>query len=139
VSADLAKQTPVEQILAWHTVGRAAYVAPLLIGLFGLIRGWEGAWSSALGVGLVVVNFLLAGVILSISANISLQAYHAAALIGFILRLGIFLALVLVVSAAIPVDRLAFGATAVVSYLALLTLEALAVSRGDEGELTWTK
>lgn len=137
--ADFPTPTPVESILARHTVARSVYVAPLLIGLFALIRGWEGAWSSALGVALVVVNFLLAGVILSISANISLQAYHAAALIGFILRLGIFVALVLVVSATVPVDRLAFGLTAVVSYLALLTLEALAVSRGDERELTWTK
>jgi hypothetical protein len=139
VPADNPTPTPVEAILARHTVARSVYVAPLLIGLFALIRGWEGAWSSALGVALVVVNFLMAGLILSISAKISLQAYHAAALIGFILRLGILVALVLVVSATVPVDRLAFGLTAVVSYLALLTLEALAVSRGDERELTWTK
>lgn len=131
-------EVPVETILARHTVARTAYVAPALIVLFGLIGGWQGAWSSALGVGVVVANFLLAGAILSISARISLQAYHAAALIGFVLRLGLFVALVLVVSATIPVDRLAFGITAVVVYLALLVLEAVAVSKGKERELNWT-
>ncbi|MGH3650434.1 MAG: ATP synthase subunit I [Acidimicrobiia bacterium] len=131
-------QLPVESILARRTVARSVYVAPILIVLFGLTGGWEGAWSAALGVAVVVANFLVAGAILSISARISLQAYHAAALIGFVLRLGLFVALVLVVSATIPVDRMAFGITAVVVYMALLVLEALAVSKGKERELNWT-
>ena len=60
---------PVEAIIAKHTVTRAIYVAPVLILIFGLTRGWEGAWSSALGVAVVVANFLLAGWILSIRFN----------------------------------------------------------------------
>jgi len=136
---DESLRVPVESILARHTVARSVYVGPPLILLFGLIRGWEGAWSAALGVVVVVADLLLAGAILSISARISLAAYHAAALIGFVLRLGIFVALVLVISTLVPVDRLAFGITAVVAYLALLVLEALAVSKGKERELTWTK
>lgn len=130
---------PVESVLAKHTVARWAYVAPVMIVIFGLVGGWVGAWSAALGVAVVVANFLLAGAILSISARIGLHAYHAAALIGFILRLVIFVALVLVVSSLIDVDRVAFGITAVVTYLALITLEALAVSRGTERDLTWTQ
>lgn len=133
-----SSEVPVESILARHTVARTAYVAPGLLLLFGVIGGWKGAWSAALGVALVVGNLLLAGVILSISARISLHAYHAAALIGFFLRLGMFVALVLVVSATIPVDRVAFGLSAVVAYLTLLVLEALAVSKGKERELNWT-
>ena len=73
----------VESVMARHTVARAVYVAPILILIFALIGGWQGAWSSLLGVAVVVANFLLAGAILSISARISLQAYHAAALFGF--------------------------------------------------------
>lgn len=130
---------PVELILARHTVARAAYVAPAPILLFIIIGGWQGGWSAALGVAVVVANFLLAGAILSISARISLQAYHAAALIGFVLRLGIFVTLVIVVAATVPVDRVAFGLTAVVVYLTLLVLEALAVSKGKERELSWTR
>ena len=136
-----AEQTPVaiESVMARHTVARAVWVAPALIGLFWLLRGWDGAWSSALGIAVVIGNFLLAGAILSISARISLQAYHAAALIGFVLRLGLFVGLVYLISVAVEVDRLAFGITAVVAYLALLVLEAVAVSKGKERELTWTK
>lgn len=134
-NADVA----VESVMARHTVARAVWVAPLLIGLFWLTRGWDGAWSSALGVAVVVANLLLFGAILSISARISLQAYHAAALIGFALRLGLFVGLVYLISVTVDVDRLAFGITAVVAYLALLVLEAVAVSKGKERELTWTK
>lgn len=130
---------PVEKIMAMHTVARVIYVAPPLLALFALIGGWRGAWSAALGVGVVVANFILAGAILSISARISLQAYHAAALFGFVLRLGLFVGAVALIAVLVDVDRPAFGISAVVSYLTLLVLEAVAVSRGEERELTWTK
>ena len=129
----------VETVMARHTVARAVYVAPVLILIFAVAGGWQGAWSSALGVGVVVANFLLAGALLSVSARISLQAYHAAALFGFFLRLLLFVGAVYVISITVEVDRLAFGITAVVSYLALLVLEAVAVAKGKERELTWTK
>ncbi|MFZ0012825.1 MAG: hypothetical protein WAL25_01800 [Acidimicrobiia bacterium] len=130
---------PVEKIMALHTVARVGYVAPPLLILFGVLGGWTGLWSSALGIGVVVANFLLAGAMLSISARISLQAYHAAALIGFVLRLGLFIGAVLLIAVLVDVDRPAFGISAVVSYLVLLVLEAMAVSRGKERELTWSK
>ena len=128
----------VENVLARHTVARAVYVGPILILIFGLTRGWEGAWSSALGVAVVVANFLLAGAILSISAKISLAAYHAAALFGFFLRLGLLILTILLIAQFVPIDRLAFGITAVVAYLVLLTWEAVAVSKGRERNLDWT-
>ena len=130
---------PIEKIMAVHTVARVVYVAPPLILLFGLIAGWGGVWSSALGIAVVVANFLLAGAILSISARISLQAYHAAALFGFLLRLGLFVGAVALIAVTVDVDRPAFGLSAVMCYLALLVLEAIAVSRGEERELTWSK
>jgi len=36
------------------------------------------------------------------------------------------------------VDRLAMGIAAIVSYLVLLSWEAVALSRGDEKELEWS-
>ena len=80
---------PVEAILAKHTIVRAVYIAPVLIVGFGLLRGWEGAWASAIGILIVLGNFWLAGAILSVSFRIGLQAYHAAALISFFLRIAI--------------------------------------------------
>jgi hypothetical protein len=138
VTAD-RETAPVEKVIALHTVARTIYVAPVLIIIFALLGGWRGAWSSAFGILVVVANFVLAGVILSISARISLQAYHAAALFGFLLRLGLFVGAIALIAMTVDVDRPAFGISAVVSYLALLVLEAVAVSRGEERELTWTK
>ena len=127
----------IEANLARDTVARGIYVAPVVILVFGLLRGWDWAWSAAIGVAMVVLNFLLAGAILSISARISLQAYHAAALIGFFLRLGLFIGAVYLIASLVEVDRLAFGLSAVVAYFALLTWEALSLSR--EKELSWRR
>jgi hypothetical protein len=129
----------IEANLARATVARGIYVGPVLVLIFGLLRGWDGAWSAALGVALVVVNFLLAGAILSISARISLQAYHAAALIGFFLRTALFIGAVYLIASLVEVDRIAFGISAVVAYLALLTWEAVSISRDRERELSWPR
>lgn len=130
---------PVESVLARHTARRAIYVGPVLIIAFGLISGWIGAWSSALGLAVVVGNFLLAGAILSISAKVSLSVYHAAALFGFFLRLGLIILTMLVIVQFVEIDRPAFGITAVVAYLVLLSWEALAVAKGQERNLDWTR
>src|SRR5919106_5895226 len=127
-----SQSVAVESIIARHIVARAMYVAPALIAVFWLTRAWDGAWSAASGVGLVVVNFLLAGAILSISAKISLAVYHAAALIGFFLRLGLMVFTVLLIAQFLPIDRIAFGISAVAAYLVLLSWEAVAVSKGRE-------
>jgi hypothetical protein len=131
-------QVDIESRLARHTVARAIYVAPVMIALFWILRGWDGAWSAAVGVLVVIANFLLAGAILSISARISLSAYHAAALIGFFLRLGLLTVTMLLIAEYAPIDRLAFGITAVVTYLVLIAAEAVAVAKGKERELEWT-
>jgi len=129
----------VESILARRTVARVIYVAPVVIAVFALLRGWNGAWSSTLGIAVVVANFLLFGAILSISARISLQAYHAAALIGFFLRLGLFIGAVYLITTLVEVDRLAFGLSAVVAYFTLLTWEAVSMSRSREREPSWRR
>lgn len=129
----------IEANLARDTVARAIYIGPALVILFAVLRGWDGAWSAALGVAVVIANFLLSGAILSISARISLQAYHAAALIGFFLRLGLFVGAVYLIANLVEVDRLAFGIAAVFAYFTLLTWEAVSMTRGREKELSWRR
>ena len=90
------------------------------------------------GVAIVVGNFLLAGAMLSVAARISLGLYHAAALLGFILRLGLIAITMLAVAALIDVDRMALGITVVAAYLVLLSWEAVAMTKGSERELEWT-
>jgi len=138
-TVDLEHGPAIEADMARQTVRRGVYVGPLLVLVFGLIRGWDGAWSSAVGVVVVIANFLLSGAILSISARINLQAYHAAALIGFFLRLGLFIGAVYLIASAFEVDRLAFGISAVVAYFTLLTWEAISMSRGREVEPSWRR
>lgn len=131
--------TAIESILARHIVVRAAVVGPILIALCGVWRGTRGAVAGAIGMALVVANFLLAGAIMSLAARISLAMYHAAALLGFVLRLGLITLTMLVVARLFDIDRLAFGITAVVAYLVLIGLEAVAVAKGRERELEWSK
>ena len=90
-----------------------------------------------LGLAIVVGYILLSGAMLSVAARISLGAYHAAALFGFFLRLGLIAITMLAISRLWDVDRISMGITAVVSYLVLYTWEAVAVAKGRERELQW--
>ena len=130
--------TPVETVIARHTVRRAIWVGPLVVAAFWLFRGFDGAWAAAVGVLVVVGNFLLAGAMLSLALRISLAAYHAAALFGFFLRLGLIMGSMLAVAAVVDIDRLAFGLATVIAYMVLLILESVAVARGRERDVDWT-
>jgi hypothetical protein len=132
-------EVAIEAILARHTVARAVVVGPPLIVGFWLVRGGSGAAAAAIGVGLVVANLLAAGVLMSTAARLSLAMYHAAALLGFALRLGLITVTMLVVARLFDIDRIAFGLSAVVTYLVLVGWEATAVARGKERELEWTR
>jgi hypothetical protein len=130
--------TPVESVIARHTVRRAVWVAPAVVALFWILRGGEGAVGAVLGVAVVVGNFLLAGAMLSLAIRISLAMYHAAALFGFFLRLGLIIGTMLLIASLVELDRTAFGISAVVTYMVLLILESVAVARGRERDLDWT-
>jgi hypothetical protein len=132
-------ETPVETVIARHIARRAIYVGPPLVLLFGLIHGWAGAGSAALGVLVVVGNFLLAGALLTVALRISLAMYQAAALFGFFLRLGLIMVTMLVLDRLIEIERLSFGISTVISYMVLLAMEAVAVSRGKERDLDWSR
>lgn len=127
----------VEAQIAQNTVKRAVVVAPIVVGGFFLLRGVDGAVGASIGVGIVVAMFLMSGWMLSIAARIGLSAYHAAALIGFFLRLGLLVLAMVLITKVMDVDRFAFGIATVVAYLTLITWEAIAVSRGAERELEW--
>lgn len=129
----------VEAYIARNMVRRAVYIGPVLLALFWVVRGTGGLAASAIGLAVVIGNFLLAGAMLSVAARISLSLYHATALFGFFLRLALITLTVLVVSRLYDVDRIALGITVVVAYLALLGWEAVAVARGSEREVEWSR
>lgn len=128
----------IESVIARHTVRRAVVVGPVLVAIFTVFRGVSGGVASALGVLIVAGYFLLGGAMLSVAARLSLAAYHAAALLGFFLRLGLIALTMLAVARLTDIDRIALGITVVVAYLTLLGWEAVAVAKGRERELEWS-
>ena len=124
--------------MARHTVARMAWVGPPLVAVFWIARGSGGAVAAVIGLAIVAGYFLFTGAMLSVAAGIAPAAYHAAALLGFFLRMALVAVSMLAVAAALDVDRLALGVTVVVAYLVLLGWEAVAVSEGRERELEWS-
>ena len=129
---------PVESIVARRIVARAAYLALPLVALCWLLRGPAGAAAGALGLIIVVLNLWVAGKALSLAMRVSLTMYHAAALVGFFLRMALIAGTMLLVVRFVEIDRLAFGVSAVLSYLALIVLEAVSMMRDQERKLDWT-
>jgi len=131
--------TPIEAVIARKMVMRAWWLGPLIVAAAWAIRGRSGGWAAAIGVVIVVVNFLVAGELLSRAARVSLKVYHAAALLGFFVRLGFITLSMFVVASVVEIDRPAMGVAAVVAYMVLLSLEAWALMNGERRELEWSR
>ena len=129
VESYIAGRPPVELLMARSIVRRVAVVGPLLLAVFGLARGLEGLVAAAIGVAIVTGYYLLTGSMLSWLARVSLGAYHAGALLGFILRLGLIAATMWAVISLFEVDRTALGLAVIASYVGLLLWEAAALGR----------
>jgi hypothetical protein len=104
-------------------VKRGLIVAPVLIAVCGFIWGMHGAWSSAYGIALVLINFSLAAALIAGSARISLGLMMGAILFGYLVRLGLILVAVLLVKDAGWISLPALGATIIVTHLGLLVWE----------------
>jgi hypothetical protein len=131
-------ERPIEAIISKHIAKRGLVVAPILALVFGLLQGWPGAVAALVGVAVVVANFLLGGFIMSRAARVSMNMYHAAALFGFLIRLGLITVSMLIIANVTDLDRMAMGISVVVSYLVLLSWEAVAVMNGAERDLEWS-
>ncbi|MEZ5175678.1 MAG: hypothetical protein R2823_05685 [Acidimicrobiia bacterium] len=128
----------IEAITARNIVKRALVVGPIIIAGAWLLTDSVGAVSAMLGVVIVVANFLLAGWLLSQAATVSMQTYHIAALFGFVLRMGFVALSMFAIAWVFEVDRPAMGIAAIVAFLALLVLEAVAMLRGARKDLEWS-
>lgn len=131
--------TGIEAAIARKMVLRVWWLGPLIVGAAWALRGGAGAFAAGVGIAIVAINFLVAGELLSRAARVSLKVYHAAALLGFFVRLGFITVSMLVVAAVIEIDRPAMGVAAVVAYMALLSLEAWALMNGERRELEWSR
>ena len=107
---------------------KAVIGGPVLILVFGLIWGLDGAYSTAYGLAIVVVNFSLAAAMMAYAARISLGLMMFAALFGYLIRLGLILAAILLVRDASWVELAPMGITIIVAHLGLLFWEMKYIS-----------
>lgn len=104
-------------------IKRGVVVLPLFMVVAGVIWGLNGAWSSALGLGVVLVNFALAAALIAWSAPISLALMMGVSLFGYLLRLGLIALAVYLVRDVPWVSLPALGLTIIISHLGLLFWE----------------
>ena len=114
---------PVEVRVSADMVKRGLLVAPLLIAVCAVIWGVNGAWSAALGIALVLLNFALSAMVISSTAKISLGLMMGATLFGFLIRLGLITLVVVLVKDKPWISLPALGATIIVTHLGLLFWE----------------
>jgi hypothetical protein len=117
-----------EPVLARDIAKRAVLLAPIAVVIGAAIWGTDGAASAAYATVIVLANLALAAWMLSTAARISYALLMGAALFGFLLRLGLVSAAVLLVRDAAWVEPLALGLTLVVAHLGLLFWELRYVS-----------
>jgi hypothetical protein len=114
--------------IAHDMVRRALPVAPVLVLACGLIWGVDGALSSAYGIALVLVNFLLAAALLAWAARISPVMLMAATLGGFLLRMTLIVVAVMLVHHASWAVMAPMLITILVTHVGLLMWETRYVS-----------
>lgn len=104
-------------------VRRGLIVAPLIVLVCGFIWGMHGAYSSAYGIAIVLVNFSLAAALVATTARISLGLMMGAVLFGYLIRLGLIFLAVFLVKDSGWISLPALGATIIVTHLGLLIWE----------------
>ena len=117
-----------EGVIVRDMLRKLAIAGPLLVVVFGLIWGIDGALSTAYGLAIVVVNFALAAAFMAYAARISLGLMMFAALFGYLIRLGLILLAILLVRDASWVELVPLGVTIIVAHLGLLFWEMKYIS-----------
>jgi hypothetical protein len=120
--------TPPEVEIANDLVKHGLIAGPAILVLAGAIWGFEGLYSAAFAVAVVLVNFAVAARMLRAGARISPTMLMAAALGGFLLRMGVVVAAVFLVRDQSWIDLTALAITILVTHLGLLTWETRYVS-----------
>jgi hypothetical protein len=119
--------SPAVQV-ARDIVKRGVYIAPIAVAVGAVFWGAAGAASVAYGLAIVCVNFVLAALSIGWGARISAAMMGAAAMFGFLIRLGLIFLAVMLVKDAGWVELVPLGMTLIVTHLGLLFWEMKFVS-----------
>lgn len=123
--------TPVtdpEREIARDMARRIALVSPVVLVVCGLFWGIDGAISGAVALVIVALNFLAAAGLMRWGARISPEALMGAVMFGYILRLAVITAAVLLIKDLSWVELVPLGFTLVVTHLGVLVWETRYVS-----------
>ena len=107
---------------------RALPVAPVVIAVAAVFAGVDGALSAAVGLALVVANFVAAASSLAWAARINYGVMMGVALFGYLLRISALFAAVFLLRELDWVHVPSLGVTIVVTHLGLLAWELKYVS-----------
>jgi hypothetical protein len=118
----------VEQQITADMIRRGLPAVPVLLVLAAIPRGVHGALSAGVAIAIVLVNFVLAAALLAWAARISLALMMGAALGGYLLRLVLVSAAVLLIKDLPWVELWPLGLTLIVTHLGLLLWETRYVS-----------
>jgi hypothetical protein len=118
----------VEREVALDIVKRGLLVSPAILLVAGLLRGWSGVASAAIGLGIVLINFLAAAAIMTRAAKSGATAIGAAALAGYVARLAVILVALVVLRHQPWIDLATLGIVIVGTHLGLLVWEMKYVS-----------
>lgn len=114
---------PVEREVAGDMARRALPVAPVLLLVAFLVWGVDGALSAGYAVVLVLLNFAVAAAMLSWAGRRSVALLMGVAMFGYLLRLALIAAAVLLVKDQGWVKLVPLGLTIIVTHLGLLFWE----------------
>jgi hypothetical protein len=127
VTAVGQEQAPETDIVR-DMLRKAALAAPVMVAVFGLVWGVDGALSTAYGIAIVLVNFALAAWVNAWAARISPHMLMGVALFGFLFRLAVLFVAFWVVRDARWMDVVPFGITVIAAHLGLLFWEMRHIS-----------
>jgi len=117
-----------ERELARDMVRRGIVGGPVLIGVCTGVWGFDGLWSSAFALGLILFNFWLAASLITWSVRISPAVLMAGVMSGYIIRLGILTGAYLLVRDGGWFEAMPFIITLIAAHLVLLVWETRHVS-----------
>jgi hypothetical protein len=113
--------------------GLPASLAALVLG--ALAGGWPVGWSAGLGVAIVTLNFVASCFSMARAASISLLAVAAVGMGGWVVRLGVIVALLFLLDQFDWFSALAFGLAVVPATVILLGFEMKLLAGGLGREL----
>jgi ATP synthase protein I len=117
-----------EREIALDIVRRGVLVAPLIVLVLGLVRGWAGALGAAIALAVVCANFLASAWVIDRLSRLGPNALFAGVMVGWIVRMAVVVAVLLACRQSDAIDFPVLGFTIFGTHLGLLFWEAKHVS-----------